>query len=255
MAEGELVLFMNDDVWLRPDALAVHADTHAGARRLRSPCSATSSSRAQMPQTAVHRVVRAVRLRPGRQRRTAQPVSVPVLLVDEPVAAARGDARPPARLPRGLGQHRPRGRRARLPLEPGRLPDRSTAPTRGASTTTPTTSTARAASSTASGAACATSQALIPDDGPARALRRLQLLEQPALGRPRPGPQGPVQPLDRAAAAGPLRPARPAQPAGRVDATGRSCCTTPTAATSSSRPAPSRARSRRDPPSVEEQAA
>jgi glycosyltransferase involved in cell wall biosynthesis len=29
MAEGELVLFMNDDVWLRPDALAVHADTHA----------------------------------------------------------------------------------------------------------------------------------------------------------------------------------------------------------------------------------
>ena len=29
LAEGELVLFMNDDVWLRPDALAVHADTHA----------------------------------------------------------------------------------------------------------------------------------------------------------------------------------------------------------------------------------
>jgi glycosyltransferase involved in cell wall biosynthesis len=28
-AEGDLVLFMNDDVWLRPDALGVHADTHA----------------------------------------------------------------------------------------------------------------------------------------------------------------------------------------------------------------------------------
>jgi glycosyltransferase involved in cell wall biosynthesis len=29
LADGDLVLFMNDDVWLRPDALAVHADTHA----------------------------------------------------------------------------------------------------------------------------------------------------------------------------------------------------------------------------------
>ena len=29
LAEGELVLFMNDDVWLTPEALAVHAATHA----------------------------------------------------------------------------------------------------------------------------------------------------------------------------------------------------------------------------------
>lgn len=29
LARGELVLFMNDDVWLRPDALATHARTHA----------------------------------------------------------------------------------------------------------------------------------------------------------------------------------------------------------------------------------
>jgi glycosyltransferase involved in cell wall biosynthesis len=28
LADGELVLFMNDDVWLRPDALTVHAATH-----------------------------------------------------------------------------------------------------------------------------------------------------------------------------------------------------------------------------------
>jgi len=29
LAEGDIVLFINDDVWFRPDALAVHAATHA----------------------------------------------------------------------------------------------------------------------------------------------------------------------------------------------------------------------------------
>jgi len=32
LAGGDLVLFMNDDVWLRPDALATHAATHAAHR-------------------------------------------------------------------------------------------------------------------------------------------------------------------------------------------------------------------------------
>ena len=60
-------------------------------------------------------------------------------------------------------------------------------------------------------------EVLIPDAGSARALRRLPLRQQPAFGRPGPGPQGPVQPLDRPAAAGSAGSPRPPQPAGRVE--------------------------------------
>ncbi len=50
MAEGDLVLFMNDDVWLRPDALAVHADTHAAHTGPVAVLGHVEQSR-QMPQT------------------------------------------------------------------------------------------------------------------------------------------------------------------------------------------------------------
>ncbi|HVN51921.1 MAG TPA: glycosyltransferase family A protein [Acidimicrobiales bacterium] len=51
LADGELVLFMNDDVWLRPDALAVHADAHAEHRGPVAVLGHVEQS-AQMPRTA-----------------------------------------------------------------------------------------------------------------------------------------------------------------------------------------------------------
>ena len=51
LAEGELVLFLNDDVWLRPDALAAHADTHAAHNAPIAVLGHVDQS-AQMPPTA-----------------------------------------------------------------------------------------------------------------------------------------------------------------------------------------------------------
>ncbi len=136
VATGELVLFMNDDVWLRPRPRSRRTPRPTRPTTVRSRCSVTSSSPSQMSPTPFvqwYRPFAYDRIADRGMERGA----LPVLLVDEPLAPAPGDARSPAGLPRGLGQHRPRGRRARVSDGAGPVTPSSTSRMRGASTSTP----------------------------------------------------------------------------------------------------------------------
>ena len=223
-ARGDLVVFMNDDVWVRPDFLRASC---------RGPCPAHGDPVAvlglveqstQMPQTRVHRVV------PSPSPTTRSPTGrcrgvLPLPLVDEPQPPAPGDARPQPALPRGLGRDRPRGHRARLPLDPRGLPRHLRARAWGEHFH-PHDLASACRLQASIGRGLRDLEVLDPRARPARALRRADPTRLVAGPGPDGRAHGALQPAHGPSAA--------ARVAGRTAAsrdspngpTGRSCCTT-----------------------------
>ena len=208
-------MFINDDVWFRPDALREHAAQPRRPRRAGGGGRATSSSRPRCRRTAFIEWYRPFGYEPiaapGRSGG-----ALPVPLVDEPVAAPRGAARAQPRVPRGLGQHRPRGHRARLPLDPGRL-RRDLQPEGVGRALPPPRPRQRLPPAVLGRPGPARPRGADPRARPDRALRPVPLVEPPPGGGPRPGPQGAVQPVTVPPLQRRLAAPRPPQPPGRVD--------------------------------------